>query len=184
MSVRFWPKAVIQQVYKNSAILVLRKGNYMDTHESLDALAFDFFREFARCEYCLKAVGLRVPNKEYPIADWGALAEEVQDVFNTPPSDQVDEAIKYYLTWPPKKQVLKDDLLDWKDVKPDHKSLAELVLRLVCRVRNNLFHGGKFNGHWFEPQRSDELLRHGLSILRTVVEAHPKVKQAYAQRDV
>ena len=66
----------------------------------------------------------------------------------------------------------------------NHKHQAELVLRLVCRVRNNLFHGGKFNGHWFEPQRSDELLSHALVILAACVSNHEKVHDAYAQKAV
>ena len=102
-------------------------------------------------------------------------------MFATPPAD-LATAIRYYLEMPPKKQIIRNDLLDWDDLQPDHKNQAELILRLVCRVRNNLFHGGKFNGHWFEPQRSEELLRHGLLILRSAVAAHPNVSEAYAQR--
>jgi hypothetical protein len=154
----------------------------MDTSAPLDALSFEFFREFARCEYCLKTVGLRIPKRRDPTADWGAFAHEVQAVFATPPSAEMAAAIKYYLEKPPKKQVLRNGLLDWNETQPDHKNQAELVLRLVYRTRNNLFHGGKFNGHWFEPQRSEELLRHGLCILPSVVAAHPKVSEAYAQR--
>lgn len=76
----------------------------------LDDLGYEFFREFARYEYCLKAI----------------------------------------------------------------------VLLLICRVRNNLFHGGKFNGRWFEPQRSEELMRYALIILRACGQSHDKVSNAYA----
>lgn len=156
----------------------------MNAASPLDSLAFEFFREFARCEYCLKAVGLRDPHRRDPTADWGALAAEVQHLFEDPPSEELASAIRYYVEKSPKKQILKDNLLDWDEVQPDHKSQAELVLRLVCRVRNNLFHGGKFNGHWFEPQRSEDLLAHGLTILRAIVTAHPKISEAYAQKAV
>ena len=156
----------------------------MITLSELDKLAFAFFREFARCEYCLKAVGLRENNRRDPTADWGAFAEQVRDVFDAPPSQQLAQAIRYYLDHPPKKQVLRGSVLDWDNVEPNYNSQAELVLRLVCRVRNNLFHGGKFNGHWFEPQRSEELLHHALCILRAVVAAHPQVRKAYDQKAV
>jgi hypothetical protein len=154
----------------------------MDEPTSLEALSFEFFREFARCEYCLKAVGLRERKRRDPTADWSAFAEQVQSVFDYPPSEEVATAIRYYLNSPPKKQIVRNGVLDWAQSEPDHKSQAELVLRLVCRVRNNLFHGGKFNGHWFEPQRSEELLRFGLCVLRAVVSAHPEVGKAYDQR--
>ncbi len=156
----------------------------MHDRTALDELAFEFFREFARCEYCIKAVGLCEVKRHDPSADWGAFASEVQGLFGDPPSPEIADAIRYYLERPPKKQVLRDGGLDWADTKPDHKNQAELVLRLVCRARNNLFHGGKFNGRWFEPQRSDELLRYGLCILRAVVAAHPRVNDAYANRAV
>ena len=154
----------------------------MNSTEALDSLGFAFFREFARCEYCLKVVGLRDPARKDPTADWGAFAAEVLPLFDNPKSEEVANAISYYLTHPPKKQVLRGETLGWEEVQPDHKSKAELVLRLVCRVRNNLFHGGKFNGQWFAPQRSEELLSHGLSILGAAVAAHPKVREAYAQK--
>lgn len=153
-------------------------------NEKLDDLAFEFFREFARCEYCLKAVGLRKPNPEKPTADWKAFAGGVHAIFSDPPSQEFSAAIDYYLAHPPKKQVVRDNLLAWSDTLPDHNTQSELVLLLLCRVRNNLFHGGKFNGHWFEPQRSEDLINHGLHIMRTVVESHQAVSQAYAQRDI
>jgi len=152
---------------------------------NLDELASEFFREFARCEYCLKVVGLREPKRRDPTADWGAFADEVRPVLETPSSPELKAAVQYYVEHPPKKQIERTDgFLDWKDVLPDHKHQAELVLRLVCRVRNNLFHGGKFNGHWFEPQRSEELLKHALVILSACVASHQKVQEAYAQKAV
>ncbi len=152
---------------------------------SLDQLSFEFFREFSRCEYCLKAVGLRETNRKDPTADWGAFSTEVATVLETPDTLQLKEAIVYYLSNPPKKQVVDDDgYLGWKESIPDHQNQAELILRLVCRVRNNLFHGGKFNGHWFEPQRSEELLKHALIILSACVRAHHGVHEAYVQKAV
>lgn len=151
----------------------------------LDHLAFEFFREFSRCEYCLKVVGLREPNRKDPTANWGAFATEVKQVLEAPSTPELQEAVNYYLSHPPKKQISRSDgVLDWKDSPPDHLHRAELILRLVCRVRNNLFHGGKFNGHWFEPQRSEKLLQYALVILSSCVAAHQKVQEAYAQKAV
>jgi hypothetical protein len=154
----------------------------MKQSEALDLLSFEFFREFARCEYCLKVAGLREPNRRDPTADWGALSEQISTTLDQPSSAELQLAVRYYLASPPKKQVLIEDHLDWSNNLPDHKSQSELLLRLVCRVRNNLFHGGKFNGHWFEPQRSELLLQHGLVILKAVVNAHPLVRAAYENK--
>lgn len=141
-------------------------------------LAFDFFREFARCEYCLKATGI-IQNKRDATPDWKSFATQVNQILENPVSAELKEAITYYKVHPPKKQVVNDNLLIWDATLPDHKCLAELILLLVCRVRNNLFHGGKFNGHWFEPQRSNELLQHALVILKACIEGHSQVREAY-----
>ena len=155
------------------------------TSPNLDALAFEFFREFARCEYCLKVVGLREPNRRDPTADWGAFASEIRPTLEGPHAAKLQASVQYYIDHPPKKQIQQaDGLLGWSDVLPDHKHQAELILRLVCRVRNNLFHGGKFNGHWFEPQCSEDLLSHALVILNACVESHQAVRDAYAQKAV
>lgn len=132
----------------------------------------------------MKAVGLRVPNRKDPTADWGAFAAELNDLLSSPSPGELADAVTYYLNNPPKKQVLRNNMLAWDTVEPDHKSQTELILRLVCRVRNNLFHGGKFNGEWFAPERSDHLLRHGIAILRAAIAAHPKMRDAYANKAV
>lgn len=153
----------------------------MIANASLDTLTYEFFQEFARCEYCLKAVGFLLLNKKDPVANWTAFAEEVQTALR---AQELSSAVHYYLENPPRKQVLRNGVLDWDKILPNHVNQADLILSLICRVRNNLFHGGKFNGHWFEPQRSEELLRYGLIILRSVIAAHPKVHEAYAQSAV
>lgn len=61
-------------------------------------MAFEFFQEFARCEYCLKAVGLLEPKRRDPIADWGAFAAEVRTVIESPDAS-LSPAIDYYLQW-------------------------------------------------------------------------------------
>ncbi len=151
--------------------------------DELGTLAAEFFREFARCEYCLKAVGFREKTRDAK-ANWGSFAAEVRNVIETPASAELAAAVQYFIDHPPKKQIIHEGRLNWDEKLPDHKSKAELILRLVCRVRNNLFHGGKFNGHWFEPQRSEDLMTHGLAVLKACVENHPKVQEAYVQRAV
>jgi len=145
----------------------------------LESLAFEFFREFARYEYCLKATGLREDSRAAK-ASWSKYTAEVTQVIDAPQAQGLERAIAYFIDHPPKKQIVKDGALDWDDTLPDHQSKAELILLLVCRVRNNLFHGGKFNGRWFEPQRSENLMQHALVILRACAQSHGKVSEAYA----
>jgi hypothetical protein len=155
----------------------------MTSTTHMDSLAFQFFREFARCEYCLKAIGLRENNRNAR-ADWGALATELGTTIEAPETPDLAAAVVYLVDHPPKKQVIQNGLLAWDDRLPDHMNKSELVLRLVCRVRNNLFHGGKFNGHWFEPQRSEGLLKHSLTVLQACVQSHDGMREAYNQKAV
>lgn len=62
---------------------------------------------------------------------------------------------------------------------PLKKNHRKKILILIRRVRNNLFHGGKFNGEWFEPERSEALMRNALIILRACGESHHEVSKAY-----
>jgi len=144
----------------------------------LDSLGYEFFREFARYEYCLKVTGLRKGTNTRVEADWSKYAEEIQSVIENP-NKKLDCSITYLINNPPKKQVLKNDLLCWSNVMPNHRNKSDLVFSLICRVRNNLFHGGKFNGEWLHPQRSKELIEHALIILRICRQNHPAIRKAY-----
>jgi hypothetical protein len=109
----------------------------------------------------------------------GAFAQSVSDLFDDPAGEAFAEAVGYILMYPPRKQVIWDGRLVWSDAAPNTNIRSDLVLQYVRRVRNNLFHGGKFNGRWFDPERSAQLLRHCLTILHACLEASPAVGEAY-----
>lgn len=144
----------------------------------LERLAVRLFKEFARFEYALKAANFHNGDGDAE-PNWRNFALSVEDALTHPQSDALREAIKYMLTHPPKKQVIRAGALDWDTVVPNANSRADLVLLYVRRVRNNLFHGGKFSGRWFDPERSEELLRHSLVILEACLAASPQVREAY-----
>lgn len=143
----------------------------------LDDIANEFFREFSRYEYCLKRVGLRTESRTAS-ACWKKYAAEVRGVIENA-TGEVEAVVTYLKENPPRKQIIENGELEWSDRLPDHDNDSELILLLICRVRNNLFHGGKFNGRWFEPDRSENLIRYALTILRACKEFHPKVREAY-----
>jgi hypothetical protein len=89
------------------------------------------------------------------------------------------EAVRFILAQLPKVQMVNAaGGLEWADV-PEVGPTSRQLLLYIRRVRNNLFHGGKFNGRWFAPERSEPLMRHSLTVLRACLEASPKVKDAY-----
>lgn len=50
----------------------------------------------------------------------------------------------------------------------------------ICRIRNNLFHGGKFVGGYLEEfDRDFSLVKCALLILKEIVNFNEKVKNAF-----
>lgn len=147
---------------------------------SPDVKAAALFRQFARFEYTLKATGHH--NGEGAAQpNWRRFAEAIDGDFAKVDGEEFAEALAYFREHPPKKQVVRNGVLDWEDTEPQTDLEADRILLYVRRVRNNLFHGGKFNGRWFEPQRSAELLQHSMAILDRCLELSPAVREAYGQ---
>lgn len=145
--------------------------------ETLHTLAAEFFRVFSRAEYALKASGF---NKgEGPAeANWEQFAAALEAFVANPPDIEVRDAIAFVLREPPKKQFISNGYIEWREVAPN-TGTADALFQYIRRVRNNLFHGGKFNGHWFAPERSEQLLTASLAILVAAVEVEPGVREAY-----
>lgn len=150
----------------------------MPRDQALHILAAEFFREFSRTEYALKATGFN--NGDGPAkANWSQFARSIEGLIAAPPTPELREAIAFLFQEPPKKQFIENDLIQWRVVPPNTGSRADDLFHYIRRVRNNLFHGGKFNGHWFAPERSERLIQAGLVVLRAAVEVEPNVSAAY-----
>lgn len=145
---------------------------------NLDELARKFFHVFSRTEYALKVSGFN--NGDGPAeANWRSFALAVEALIAQPTSPELIDAINFFFTVPPNKQVIVGGVIQWEVSEPPTNSKADKLLLYVRRVRNNLFHGGKFNGNWFEPERSEPLLKHSITILDACVKTVPSVREAY-----
>jgi hypothetical protein len=111
--------------------------------------------------------------------NWEKFACSLGSTLETPHTKELKEAIQYILKNPPKKQIVVNNIIDWNTIEPNHNSQADLILLYVRRVRNNLFHGGKFHGHWVAPVRDYDLLRHSMTILEACLAASDDVREAY-----
>ncbi|MGE5153415.1 MAG: hypothetical protein ACM3ST_05310 [Bdellovibrio bacteriovorus] len=146
----------------------------------LHQLATDFFRTFSRVEYALKTAGYLVQHKKNAEADWTAFAQEIDYAFLCVKTEALKEAQNYIFMHPPRKAINNNGKIEWERVVPDHKNQTDLLLQYVRRIRNNLFHGGKFNGRWFQPERSGPLVHAGLVILNSALACSEKVQAAYS----
>ena len=140
----------------------------MEIETNLDKLAFLFFKLFAQYESSLKERGFFNTDRNGNIyVDWDRFANEVVGKDYRVKLATVSEAVEYILNTPPKKQSSVDNRIIWIDVPNTEKSV-QILFSHICRVRNNLFHGAKFNGTWSDPERSELLLKHSLDILSAI----------------
>lgn len=153
----------------------------MGTSTDLTALSFQFFTEFARMEYALKAAGYLRRSDGNAEASWMKFADAVADDFERERQvhEPLDIAVREFLESPPKKQIVQNWILSWAAAPPVGQSDMETLLLYVCRVRNNLFHGGKFGGRWIAPERASFLLPRSLLILESCRRCSPVVTEAY-----
>lgn len=151
----------------------------VECDQGLADLATELFRVFAQFEYCLKVTGYCVAGSgDAANPDWTRFARELSPLSGEADPD-VATAITYVLRHPPKKQVYVDNVLQWRVVAPQAENENDLIFLYVRRVRNNLFHGGKFNGRFFDPERSRELLEHSITILMAAIFMSPHMLEAY-----
>jgi hypothetical protein len=144
-------------------------------------LVFDFFLRFSRFEFALKVTGYALGNDTKVTPDWDRFIRDISSNFLKTRTPELAQACDYFLLNPPKKQVLANRSLGWSTTLPcDPARESELLVKLVRRVRNNLFHGGKYNNAVHEETaRNEDLLRGGLLILDECLRVSDSVRAAY-----
>jgi hypothetical protein len=150
-------------------------------------LLLEFFLVFARFEFALKNSGYARPRhrngETAPSAepDWERFASSIHNLFTRTRTDDLVQACEYMLINPPLRQVLLNGKLGWDTSGPDQSlTETERLLALVRRVRNNLFHGGKFSNEVFEStERHERLLRSSLLILEECLRISPNVQVVF-----
>ena len=141
----------------------------------------EFFLVFSRAEYALKNAGFARGDDNWVTPDWDGFAESLRDRFQKNRSNELRQATEYILNNPPMKQVFRQNSLMWETNLPNgNLSDIEKLIRLVRRIRNNLFHGGKHNVALFEDaERSTHLLTSSLVIIHECLSLTPQVKMIY-----
>lgn len=146
-----------------------------------ERLALEFLGTFARCEYALKCSGFAKGGANSVDADWDSFAREVDWHFRRLTDSDFRAAVDFLLTEPPRKQVLRNGHLEWKEAPPDPKlPKAQQTLLMVRRVRNNLFHGAKvWSPEYANRPRDIRLLNAALVVLKHCARLNQQVHIAY-----
>ena len=144
------------------------------THEALlnglPPATISFFAVFSRFEYALKRAGYLRSNSVDAQADWPRLARELGHSFLM--RVRASGEVTTLMSGPPKKQVITDGALGWETMPPI--GTAKDLFLAVRRVRNNLFHGGKYATRP-EPDmsRNESLIREATRLLEIALDARP-----------
>ena len=135
---------------------------------------------FSRFEYALKRTDKYLGGNEKRVwANWGKFAQDHKDLFDEEKTPELKSAVEYLQKHPPKKQILKNGKLGWKDVSKQNTPLLQQVLSAIGRVRNNLFHGGKFQT---DPGRNRDLLNSCVTVLEECLSLNEEVKKYFPEK--
>lgn len=151
-----------------------------------EKLVYSFFATFARLEYALKRSGYaREARHGGAEPFWDEFIKSVEPHWTQVEDPAFLAACDFLLRSPPRQQVLRGNALDWKETEPRiNETDASFIVRCVKRIRNNLFHGGKFpipTGPVDAPERDGRLLGHGLVVLHGVVAMNERVRDYFTE---
>lgn len=144
----------------------------------LDRIAFRFFKLFAQYEYALKMLGYASANKRgEPELDWDGFSNKIGKWLLEQQDSKIVDARNYIFEQPPKRQIWVNGSVTWENV-PNNERSAQILFSHLRRIRNNLYHGGKFNRSWIDPDRSYELISRALCLLEMLLAANQRIKEA------
>lgn len=135
-----------------------------------------FLLIFSRFEFALKSLHYVRQQGDRLIVEWRRFAHETAGTFRL--NDELEQSIRILLTAPPARQILRDDRLDWEEEHPVEPSAVTLewLLDMVYRVRNNLFHGGKWPP---DPARDPELLEASEAVIAECLRLREDIRIHY-----
>lgn len=145
---------------------------------------FRFLALFARWECALKRSHFaRAGAHRQAEADWNAFADTVAGALDGVQVANYATARDHMLSNPPRRQCLEDGQLRWRpNPRRANESDARYLFRVVKDVRNNLFHGGKYQGGPFhELARDRRLIDSATQVLEAMIDLDPRIRQVFEE---
>ena len=133
-------------------------------------LVLRFFVAFSRFEYAMKAAGwARAGRGDAAEADWNRVVRQLKQA-DQAERDRVLGRAGLLLSAPPRKQVFRNKTLSWREPGRSGDDLQRLIDGLK-RVRNNLFHGGKYSPHGtYLSNRATQLIEAAHAVLEALLD--------------
>ena len=144
-----------------------------------EGLVFDFFWTFTTLECAMKHAGIfKVREGSDAIeADWDKFTTDLVN-YGAERSTPFRQAARSLQGFRVQRLELIENKPVWKPVERRQMGDAEFTLYLLRLVRNNLFHGGKyeFGATGDQVERDTGIIRAALFVLDQCFEHHPRVK--------
>ncbi|MDP3441479.1 MAG: hypothetical protein Q8T08_01345 [Ignavibacteria bacterium] len=161
-------------------------ANYFQQYipENNRDLVITFIIVFSRFEYALKAEGFINGDENGVTANWDTFANSIREHFQPNRTRELQTSVKFLHQSPPRKQIkLENNQLGWSQPRnlENQPQLHELLLS-VRTIRNNLFHGAKFQEIFQENQSIDRnqlLLQYSLVVLNECLRLSPQIQQTF-----
>ena len=141
----------------------------------------EFFLGYARFEFSLKASGFARNGRMGAEVNWSKFSEAIGPLLLPPTNPELQQAIGYLRSFPPKQQVFANNTLGWHPRAPRAKwSEMRTLLFQVQGARNNLVHGAKFIAHESaDPERDKKLLEAASCVIVECLRLCPKANHAF-----
>lgn len=139
---------------------------------------FRFFALFSRWECALKRYFPKRGQYGEAQSDWEKFADEVAGGMAGINSPSYEEARAHLLNSPPHRQHFENNQVTWQpNPKRSDETDTRYLLRVVRDVRNNLFHGGKYqDGPVHELARDRRLIDAASAVLEACVDLDARIR--------
>lgn len=165
---------------------MIRKGvgimSYLDSFSDDDRKrVFEFFGSYSRLECGLKRYYPREGSYGVAMADWDKFANQwASDMENG--TDLFKASQSRLLDQPPARQMYQPQGEPTWGANPRRKAESDAIylLRVVRDIRNNLFHGGKYQGGPMNDLvRDRDLIDAATTVIKEVASLDPKINELF-----
>lgn len=146
------------------------------------SLVINFFVVFSRFEYALKETRFINGNEDGVSANWDLFASSIRESFQADRTPELRNSVDFLHFSPPRKQIIQDgNCLGWApNRRGNNQPLIHELLLSIRTIRNNLFHGGKFQEVLHEGHARDRQLLHtSMIILEECLRLAPSVRTSF-----
>ncbi len=157
--------------------------NFLNSlNEENKTLLIEFFILFSRFEYALKtSITFAEGNEKKVGANWSKFVSSISNAFISESNSDLKSAVEYIMLNPPNIQVFVDGNIKWRSREfLNNEPEINKLCQHIKDIRNNLFHGGKFNSiNNQEISRDTLLLKSSMLVLNNWVQINDNVRDKF-----